>query len=85
MELTDPPDLLITAKDLAEIKSLAIKEYRNLPMTVIISNKVMEQKDLSHISLANALILWLSSKGALSRLAKFDYTDRSFDYEGIEE
>lgn len=76
--------ILITAKDLFFIKSLANDEYRRLPSNTKLSGKEVEQKDLVHISVANALISWFNSKDILKRLVRFDNTDDSFDYESNE-
>lgn len=79
------PDLLITSKDLFYIKSLAKNEYLNLRSDLHISNKIVEQEDFVHISLANALIMWLNGNKLLKRLAKFDFTDHSSQYEEMDE
>lgn len=79
------PDLLITAKDLFHIKSLAKNEYLNLRNDLHISNKIVEQEDFVHISLASALIMWLNGKSLLKRLAKFDFTDHSSEFEEMDE
>ena len=79
------PDLLITAKDLFYIKSLAKSEYLNLRGEMHISNKIVEQEDFVHISLASALIMWLNKNNLLKRLAKFDFTDHSSEFEEMEE
>lgn len=78
------PDVLVTAKDLFYIKSLAIDEYKRLPTNARISEKEVEHKDLVHISLANAVFSWLNGKGLLKRVVKFEYTDDSSSYEGNE-
>lgn len=78
-------DFLITFKDLNHIISLAKTEYHNLRGDLHISNKRVEESDFKHISLANALVMWLNSNSLLKRLAKFDYTDTSHQYEGEEE
>lgn len=79
------PDAIITNKDLFLIKSMAKSEYNNLSNDLHISKKKVEEEDFVHISLANALIMWLNSKNLLKRLAVFDYTDESFKYDGNEE
>jgi hypothetical protein len=75
-------EVLVTAKDLFLIKSMAVGEYGKLSKNVRVSDRDIEQKDFVHVSLANALFLWLNSKGLLKRLVKFDYTDDSSEYEG---
>lgn len=78
------PDLLITAKDFLHLKSLAKGEWHNLRGDLKISNKEVDKEDIVKISLANALIMWLNGNNLLKRLAKFDYTDDSFEYEESE-
>lgn len=78
-------DVLITDKDLFYIKSLANNEYKKLPNETQLSNKPVEQKDLVHIALANAIIMWLNGKNLLKQLARFDHTDSSCQYEETEE
>lgn len=86
LELSSKPkeDVLITSKDLSHLKSLAKGEYHRLPGNLQISNKTVEQEDFVHISLANAVVMWLNSKDLLKRVARFDYTDDSFEYEESE-
>ena len=74
-------DVLITSKDLFQIVSLAKRGYHDLHADIHISNKKVEQNDFRHISLANAVILWLNEKNLLKRLVIFDYTDHSCQYE----
>jgi len=74
-------DALITSKDLFHLKDLAKSEYRKLPGSTQISNQNVEQKDLVHISLANAVISWLNGKNLLKKPVRFDYTDNSCQYE----
>ena len=78
-------DVLITNKDLFFIKDLTHTVYKGLRAELKISQQPVEQKDFVHISLASAVIMWLNSRGLLKRVAKFDFTDDSFGYEGIEE
>lgn len=78
-------DVIITAKDLADIKSIAKGEFFNLGSDLHISNKKVEQEDLVHICLANALIMWLNRHNLLKRTAKFDFTDHSSQYEEMDE
>jgi uncharacterized protein YydD (DUF2326 family) len=78
-------DLLITASDLFFLISSAKDQYRHLRADLHISNKRVEESDFKHISLANAVILWLNSKNLLKRLASFDFTDLSSQYEESEE
>jgi hypothetical protein len=78
------PDLLITSKDLFHIKSLAKGQFHELRGDLQISNKRVEEEDLVHISLANAVIMWLNGRGVLKKVARFDCTDDSFEYEESE-
>lgn len=82
---TEPEPLKITLNDLFLIKSAANAEYQRLPTNLHISNKAVESSDLVHIALANALIMWLNGKHVLKKLAGFDYTDLSAEYESMEE
>jgi hypothetical protein len=83
---TEPKEeFLISAKDLAFIVAQAKTEYVHLPGDLHISNQKVEEKDFKHISLANAVIMWLNSKGLLNKLVKFDYTDQSSQYEETDE
>lgn len=82
---TPPEPLKITLNDLFLIKSAANAEYQRLPINLHISNKAVESSDLVHIALANSFIMWLNGKHVLKKLAGFDYTDLSAEYESIEE
>jgi len=61
---------------------MAISEYGKLPLDTNLSKKQVDQKDLAHISLANALISWFNSKGLLKETVKFDSVENSSEYEG---
>ena len=78
-------EVLITASDLFFLISSAKSEYRGLRADLYVSNKRVEESDFKHISLANAVIMWLNSKNLLKRVAKFDFTDLSSQYEESEE
>lgn len=67
--------------DLAYIVSNAKDQYLALPADLHISNKKVEEKDFKHISLASAVIMWLNQKNLLKRLAAFDITDHSCQFE----
>ena len=82
--MNKPKDLLITAKDLFDIKGLAKDVYKNIPTNLHISNKKLDEDDFVHYSLANALILWLNKNKALNTNVSFDITDHSGDFEGEE-
>jgi hypothetical protein len=77
-------ELIITFKDLFYVISSAKEQYHKLHPDLHISNKKIEENDLKHISLANALIMWLNGKNLLKRLARFDFTDESCQYEEME-
>jgi len=77
-------DVLINYKDLSYIKSVANNFYRELRGDTRISNKQIEEKDFSIISLANATIMWLNQKQVLKNLVKFDIKDHSVEYEETE-
>jgi hypothetical protein len=81
----DMPDVLITAQDYNRIKDLSVGQFHNLRNDLYVSNKKMEERDSVHISLANAVIGWLNSKGLLKQVPRFDYTDHSSEYEEMEE
>jgi hypothetical protein len=74
-------DALITSKDFSDIKDLTNREYQFLLPDTHISNKRVEERDLVHISLANAVIMWLNGRNLLKKLVKFDFTDSSYQYE----
>lgn len=78
-------EILITVKDLFLIISSAKTEYRNVPLDAHISHKKVDECDFKHISFANAVILWLNGNRLLKKLVKFDYTDKSNEYETTEE
>lgn len=82
--LKSKKDEVITFKDLQNIKCVASDQYLKLGATLQISNKKVDNKDFVHISLANALLMWLNSKNLLKRLARFDVTDDSYEYEEVE-
>jgi len=79
------PEVLITFKDLFDLKSSAKSEYVQLNGNLNISKKEVEKADFVHISLTNALILWLNRNNLLKKLVKFDFTDNSFEYESMED
>ena len=79
------PDVLITFKDFYLIKSMAVSGYSKLPLDTSLSKKQIDQKDLAHISLANALISWFNSKGLLKETVRFDCTDDSIQYDTNED
>lgn len=87
LEIASKPkeDLLITHKNLLEIISLAKSQYQELRGDLCISKETVLPAHRLHISLANALVLWFNSKNMLKRLARFDYTDNSYQYESEEE
>ena len=74
-------DTLITDKDFKDLISLANGQYARLPLDLHISNIKVEDAHIRLICLANALIMWLNGKSLLKRLAKFDFTDMSCQYE----
>lgn len=75
----------IAIKDLFFIKSLAKDEYHKLRGDLHISNKKVEETDFMHISLVSATIMWLNSRNCLKRLATFDFTDHSSEFEEMDE
>lgn len=82
---TQPRDNdLLSNRDLHDIISMAKKEYLSLPHDLHISNKVVEPTDFKHIALVNAAIMVFNSKNLMKNVAKFDYTDKSGDYEETE-
>lgn len=78
-------EVVISSKDFFRIKDLAHNKYQELPANVYLSNQKMEERDFVHISIAQSLIMWLNSKNLLKRLAKFDFTDNSCEFEEIVE
>jgi hypothetical protein len=78
-------DVLIGSNDLFLIISNAKNEYGKIRGDLRISNKSVEEKYFIHIALANSMIMWLNGKNLLKRLAKFDYTDHSYEFEETEE
>ncbi len=78
-------DVPITYRDLFRMIDMAKTEYLNLPDDLHISNKRIEKKDLVHIAVAKSAISWLNSKNLLKRLAVFDNTDKSCEYEENQE
>lgn len=79
-----PPDALISIKDLFYMISTAKDQYCKLPSDLNISNKKVDEGDFKHISLANSVLVWLNSNNLLKRLVRFDYTDKSSQYEEME-
>ena len=75
---------VITFRDLFLMISNAKSQYLALPLDLHISNKKVEEVDFKHIALANALIMWLNGNSLLKKLARFDYTDNSNQYEELE-
>lgn len=71
----------ITFNDMFNIVSMAKDEYLNLSHPLHISRTKIEEKFFVHISLAQSLIVWLNSKKLLKRLASFEFTDHSTDFE----
>lgn len=80
-----PEDVLITSADLFFLVDSSIKEYRLLRGDSTLSGKRVEESDFKHISLANAVIMWLNSHRLLKKHVRFDMTDDSFEYEVTEE
>jgi hypothetical protein len=76
--------VLINKKDFFNIMSIAKGEYLYLNGNIHISGEKIEEKYLVHISIANAVIVWLNNSRLLKKLAVFDYTDHSCDYEEME-
>lgn len=87
LDLASQPkqEVLITSKDLHYLKSLANSEYKSLSHNTYLSKKKVEERDFVHISVANALLMWLNSGNLLKNLVRFDFTDNSNEYEGNEE
>ena len=77
-------DHKISIQDLYFIVSQAKSEFVRLPADLHISRKRVEESDLKHISLAKAVIGWLNSKQLLKKIADFDITDHSYEYEESE-
>lgn len=86
MALASEPSkhILINKKDFFNILSIAKGEYLYLSGNIHISGEKIEEKYLVHISIANAVIVWLNNSRLLKRLAVFDYTDHSCDYEEMD-
>ncbi len=82
--MRDKAEQVITMPDLNFIVSQAKAEFVRLPADLHISRKRVEQSDLKHISLAMSVIGWLNSKQVLKKLANFEFTDHSYDYEESE-
>lgn len=80
----EKPDHVITMQDLYFMVSQAKAEFVRLPADLHISRKRVEQSDLKHISLAMSVIGWLNSRQALKKLANFEFTDHSYEYEESE-
>ena len=78
-------DQLISIQDLYFMISQAKAEYVRLPADLYISRKRVEMQDLTHISLAMSVIGWLNSKNLLKKIANFDITDHSYEYESSED
>lgn len=77
-------ETLINFKDLYLIRSMANDEFVRLPAEVEISNKKVDQRDLVTISVANSMLVWLNSKGLLTNLVSFDFTESSTQFEETE-
>src|ERR1700688_1027064 len=78
-------EVLIVPKDLSYLISLAKNQYKYLSSDIHISGKKVEESDFKHISLAQAVIMWLNSQNLLKREVKFNFTDNSYEYDSIEE
>ena len=78
-------DVLIKTKDLFLIKSMAVSEHHRLNAPTFLTKVLVEQKDLVHISLVSAFVMWLNNRSLLKNLVKFDYTDDSVNNESIED
>ncbi len=74
----------ITSNGLFHILSMAKNEFLRLPAELYLTNKKVEENEFVHISVATALIMWLNKEGLLKKLAVFDYTDHSCDYEEMD-
>jgi hypothetical protein len=75
-------DVLVAAKDLFYIISMAKEQYHHIHGETYISHKRVEESDFKHISLANAVILWLNKNDLLKNNVRFDFTDQTYQYEG---
>ena len=84
LALEPKEEVLIKFNDLHQIISLANMEYHRLPLDLHISDQKVEFSHIRHICLASATIMWLNGSGLLKRLAKFDFTDMSCQYEESE-
>jgi hypothetical protein len=83
--MQDSSKELLSYNDYKNILSFAKDEWIKLPQNLRITNKEMEEKDLVHISLANALIMWFNKKNLLKKFVGFDFTDHSNEYDTIED
>jgi len=77
--------MIIGIKDLHYIISRAKGEYQNLPKDLYISRNRVEEDDFKHIALVNSVIMWLNGNSLLKKLAQFDYTDHSCEFEASDE
>ena len=75
----------IGIKDLHYIISRAKGEYQSLPKDLYISRNRVEEDDFKHIALVNSVIMWLNGNSLLKKLAQFDYTDHSCEFEASDE
>jgi len=78
-------DVMITANDLFLLISQAKREYLSLNSGLHISGIEVDKKDLPHISVTNALLLFLNGENLLKKMVRFDITDQSGQYEELEE
>jgi len=74
-------EVLMTSKDLFNIISFAKDKYHQIPQNAHISGEEVKESHHVHISIANAMIMWLNGNGLLKNIASFDYTDSSCQYE----
>jgi hypothetical protein len=74
-------DHIASYEDLLAILSMAKDQYLALPADLHISKKKIREEDYKHIAIVNSVIVWLNGNRLLKRLATFNVTDHSCDFE----
>lgn len=76
---------VINRIDLLQMVSNGGAIIAKMKMPVCISNKQIDQTDVRHVAMIEAIIGYLNRNGLLNRPVDFDYTSDEYQFESLED
>lgn len=67
---------MITYHDLVNIISVAKHNCANQKLPMIVSTRVLEERDPAHVAVIEAMISYLNGKGLLATMVNMDYPEK---------